>query len=695
MLRYISFLCFVLLINASSASAQLLEPENLNQFSANQLKKLGTAAMEIGDWYSAVGYWKKYTEKKPKDFVGFNELGHAHRAARNFKAAEATFQKAYELNKEKNKPAQFYWGLMQKMNGDCASALDNFSKFRRGYSSKVYADAKKYYGQIRVETEGCSLLDSAAVNVEIIHLNNSINQTNIEFSPMLLDDETLVYGALKNTQDQYYGKDDKKPVRKFYKAKKIGEEWKGVGEWEAPFNFEDAGTGSGAYSPDGSRFYFNKCTYVEHQKICHLYVSRLEGKLWSDPEKLPEAVNQEGFSSVQPTVAIETFKNQEIIYFVSNRPGSKGGTDIWYSMWKGEGKGWFEARNCGFRINSTSDEYGPNYDLGSGKLYYSSAGKIGLGGLDIYSAIGEKGKWENPVNVGHPINSSYDDLFYILTEDGKSGFFTSNRSESLTSSHPNCCDDVYAFIPGPPPPPPEKEDTVETVVVPTTRNLEGRIVQELENGSLTNSSVTGTLVKINRVKDDGSLEFVRQFYTKEDGRFNLDVDIGGDYQISVQKSGYFNKNINISIDDETSEAIKKDIGLELIPDRAIVIKNIYYEFDKSNLTPEAETTLDTTLVNLLAENPSLIIEISSHTDSKGADSYNERLSQNRAESVVRHLTKRGVAPNRLRAKGYGESQPIANNKNEDGSDNPEGRALNRRTEFKVVGQLDADIEYKQ
>ena len=139
---------------------------------------------------------------------------------------------------------------------------------------------------------------------------------------------------------------------------------------------------------------------------------------------------------------------------------------------------------------------------------------------------------------------------------------------------------------------------------------------------------------------------------------------------------------------------KKDIGLLPIPDRAIVIKNIYYEFDKSNLTPEAKITLDTTLVGLLAENPALIVEISSHTDSKGSDSYNNRLSQNRAESVVKHLSENGIDARRLRAKGYGESQPIAPNENPDGTDNPDGRQLNRRTEFKVVGELDLEIDYE-
>jgi len=224
--------------------------------------------------------------------------------------------------------------------------------------------------------------------------------------------------------------------------------------------------------------------------------------------------------------------------------------------------------------------------------------------------------------------------------------------------------------------------------------LEGRIVEELENGQLSNTPVSGALVKVNKRNLDGTKEFIRQYYTKDDGLFSLKVDIGNEYELSVKKRKYFNKNDEIVVP-EMEGTYKKDVGLVPIPDRGIVIKNIYYEFDKSNLTPQAEITLDTTLIELLKENPSLIVEISSHTDSKGPDSYNNRLSQNRAESVVKYLRQNGVDGRRLQAKGYGESTPIAPNENEDGSDNPDGRQLNRRTEFKVVGELDVEIDYQE
>jgi len=174
--------------------------------------------------------------------------------------------------------------------------------------------------------------------------------------------------------------------------------------------------------------------------------------------------------------------------------------------------------------------------------------------------------------------------------------------------------------------------------------------------------------------------------------YDIKLEANNDYQILVKKDGYLSNSHdfttrNIAI----STTLEKDIPLTQLPKEPIRIPNVLYEFDKANILEPSKLALDTTVLRLMLDNPQIIIEIMSHTDSKGNDQYNMKLSQRRAESVVAYLISKGVAMQRLKAKGYGESKPVAPNDNPDGSDNPEGRTLNRRTDFKIIGHLDVEV----
>jgi len=185
--------------------------------------------------------------------------------------------------------------------------------------------------------------------------------------------------------------------------------------------------------------------------------------------------------------------------------------------------------------------------------------------------------------------------------------------------------------------------------------------------------------------------------TQNGCKYELKLKPGFDYEVEIRKENYFSNTTKIStMKSVRSDSTKKDIVIEKIPETPILIPKINYDFDSDKLTKDSKTALDTSLVIILTDNPSFKIEIRSHTDNKGADAYNMKLSQKRAESVVRYLIEKGFSSNRLIAKGYGETLPIAPNTNPDGSDNPTGRHKNRRTEFKIIGNIDPDlIEYDE
>ena len=207
----------------------------------------------------------------------------------------------------------------------------------------------------------------------------------------------------------------------------------------------------------------------------------------------------------------------------------------------------------------------------------------------------------------------------------------------------------------------------------------------------------GVQIKLYR-KDPktGEEALVQTAKTKADGKYQFQLEPDQFYTLKTEKVGFLIQEHDIiTTGIERSRRYIKNFALEYYFGRSIVVENIYYEFDKAALTEASKITIDTTIYEILVDNPHIIIELSSHTDSEGTDEYNEDLSQRRAESVVNYLIQKGVPKKRLTPKGYGESTPRVPNKNADGSDNPQGRAKNRRTEFKVIGEMDVEVNYKE
>ena len=654
------------------------ENDGVKTMRPGQLKSFGKNAFTQGDYTSAAMYYQSYIDAKPKNSKVAYKLAESYRLSKDYRSAEPAYLKAYELNPKKNALALYFHATMLKMNGKFDKSEEYYIKFKKEYKGK---DKSTYLKMIGNNAKAAAFVSNSLKNpvkIAIEHLDSTINTNHVEAAPVFLNDSTIIYSSLKTDQEYFYLNPDdstsNEPFRKLYTAGKTGEKWQGGGEHPGPFNTEDMHVSNGTFSNDGNRFYFTRCKRNKKNKtICAIYVSTKEDGEWSEPVSLGPQVNDSEYSNTQPTLGTEAAKNREIIYFVSDREGGKGGMDIWYTTYDSKKKVYKAPLNAGAKLNTPGDDITPYYDWDTKTLYFSSDGWTGLGGLDIFKTSGEMKKWSTPENMGTPLNSSYDDLYYTLNKTTKeTGLFVSNRElKGSLGAGIHCCDDIFAF---------QWLDAVKLEV-------KGTLYEEVDSASTTGKiPVKGAKVFLElKSADDTSFIAVNGVFTDPKGNYSLALMPNREYRLTTKKEGYLATVEEFNTNGKTKSGfITVDLGVKEAPVDAMALQNIYYEYGKATLTESAKTSIDTTLLVIMKNNPDIVIELSSHTDHIGSDAANQSLSQARAESVVNYLIAKGIDKKMLNARGYGESRPIADNQFEDGTDNPTGRQLNRRTEFKIL-----------
>jgi len=408
--------------------------------------------------------------------------------------------------------------------------------------------------------------------------------------------------------------------------------------------------------------------YKSEKSDGNIYMSTWSDNKWSAPEKLAAPVNSkyyENHACLSP--------DGQTLYFVSNRPGGFGGKDIWMAKRLGHNS-WSKPVNLGPTINTEYDEDAPVILNDGVTLYFSSKGHETMGGYDIFYSILNKntGEWSPPTNVGYPINTTGDDVFLVPTLDGKLALYASNLPEGKGNM------DIYAM---------EIVQEAHRIA-----SLHGQIMDTINHKPIlatlkaydaqTNELVAQTASDENTGDYLMSLSVGKKYKLEITTNFGLTVtdefEIPADAQenLNFQKPYYFGQAIIVAKPDSLIDRI--NVG-ERVGDR-FVLKNIYFDYDKATLRPESKPELDK-LLALLKKIPSLKVEISGHTDNKGSEEYNLKLSEDRAKAVVDYLVAAGIDPTRLTYKGYGFSQPIASNETD------EGRQLNRRVEFKIIGVI--------
>lgn len=670
MSRYLIISLFLILTCSGIAQVSL----EIEEKKEGQLKNLAKEAERTGEVYLALEYYKQLVTLAPANVKNQYKVAELYRYTRNYTEAEKYYEQVCTNSSEKYPDAVFYLATMQKANGKYKEAKENLIKFKKLSKDADDERLKKLY---KTELEGCELamlMKDSVPKAIVSTMSSEINNPHIDFSPIPVSDKELIFGSLRESEAKFY---DAKavdtmhlPVRKFYVGEKNEQNWKFKGELEGPFNSKDVNVANGTFSLDHTKFYFTRCEQNwQYKTICRIYVSEKNGKGWSEPVLMDEQINMPGYTSTHPTMGRGGKKNQEILYFVSDRPGTRGGLDIWYAEYDARKKTFKAPKNAGSKINSVGIETTPFYDVKTKTLYYSTDGKANIGGLDLYKATGEMNVWEPSVNLGFPINSSADDLDFALKPDAKGGFIVSNRIGGQSLYNATCCDDIYEFA---------YTDFIELVCA-------GKILDLKTKDCLGNTKLSVYIV-------NGEEKYLSEEITVPNCDYKLQLRPGMDYVIEANKGDYFNNSISISTKNiKKSDSLTRNIELENIPAQPIVIPHLNYQFNSAQLTFESKALLDTTLLVLLQKNPELILELSSHTDDKGSDAYNMKLSQKRAESVVNYMASKGIDKSRLTPKGYGETMPIAPNENKDGSDNPEGREKNRRTEFKIIGKIDPSL----
>jgi len=670
---------------------------NIDEYSPKQLLKFAKNSERSGDAFTAIYFYDKYRERRTNNSDVNYKLAELNRQVRNYEEAKILYKLVCEHAEDKYPMARFYYAQMLKSTGNYDEAINQFNKFKRDY--KFEKDAQEINRLVKNEISGCDtakLIMQNSLNVTINPLNSTVNGPHIEASPIPVDDRSFIYSSLKVDSLVYFSTENieaKMPVRQFYRAWKEDMDWIGGELMPGSFNIPGVETTNGVFSRDGKRFYFTRCQKNWQGKVvCSIYRSERIKGIWGEPVKLPPFINDPNYTSTQPALGRTAQSDREIIYFVSDRPGGKGGLDIWYTVWNEEKDLYSKIRNAGSKINTAGDEMTPFYNFTNRRLYFSSTGLPGIGGLDIFNAFGERNKWSDVKNTGYPINSSFDDLYFTVSHKQEDGFLVSNRPFSPTDQ--TCCDNILYY---------HWNDfiriTVTGVIYPFEADRFGR-KKDLSNFDFMNPDKSVKPLNNAKValyiqdKETKDYIFLDRYTTGENGRFYFTLSPDEEYEFRMEGFQYFDSKNYLSTQffDFSDTLEMPPTWVNVFTDKPIVLENIYYEFNSADLTQKDKNVLDTTLLVLLKGAPEFIIEISAHTDSIGDSKYNLELSQQRADNVVKYLITKGIPTKRLIAKGYGAQRPIAPNFMPDGSDNPAGRNKNRRTEFRVVGTITAGEE---
>lgn len=409
--------------------------------------------------------------------------------------------------------------------------------------------------------------------------------------------------------------------------------------------------GPAALSPDGRTLYFTRSNYVQRKlqkderNTSHLMLFRAtldSSGQWGDMHAF--AYNSEKWSTGHPALSADG----KTLYFASDRPGGFGGSDIWRCQ--DNGTGWSEPVNLGPTVNTPGVEVFPT--VNGNTLHFASTGHVNMGGLDIFETQEHATGWKDPINLNAPINTSKDDFFFVLDSTNKGGFLSSDRDGR---------DQIYAF----------------TLYEPMFY-LDGVVMDE-EDRFLSNVHVV--LTELATGKDVPLM-------TGLDGKFNFELDPNTDYSLRASREGVLTRSTLVSTKGLTrSDTLNTTLHMTTLRiGEAIAINNIYYDYDKWDIRPDAATELDK-LARIFIENPNMDFELGSHTDSRGGDTYNLVLSDARANAAVNYLIQRGVDPDRIVAKGYGEEK-LVNRCSNGVRCNQDEHQANRRTEFTVTGIAD-------
>jgi len=618
-------------------------------------------AFDRGEYYDAqVIYRKIYNKYNRKEDAWLRgevayKMGLCHHYLNQSNRAAAAFQNALRYHYE-DSMTYYYLAQALQREGHYAEAIKNYN---------LYLEWKPGDWQALQGIKGCELAPrwKEEGSRYIVKSAKLFNSRRADYCPMYLGKECdQLYWTSSTEKATGEGRSEVTGTKKsdiFFSKKDEKGKWTRPALVEGELNTEQE-EGITSFSPDGSTMYLARTVRQDWPTTVEIYTSARSEAKWAAPQKFEitaDTLSSYGDPAVSP--------DGQWLYFASDMPGGQGGTDLWRINLKDK-HGTLE--NLGDQINTKGNERFP-YVRTDSLLYFASDGHPGMGGLDLYRAtLQPSGKWFIE-NMGVPMNSTDDD-FGITFGSGEYGYFSSNRGDARGYDH------IFSFIK------PELKVWISGYVLDKD-----------------DEPVPNAIIRI--VGDDGSNQ---KTAAKPDGSFRFDLQRGVNYVMMAGAEGYLNGKQQFQSDMEEEDAEYNVDFILAAMHKPQVIEHIFYDYDKASLRDESKEALDG-MVQVMLDNPNIVIEMASHTDRVGSDQYNNSLSQRRAQSVVDYLVEHGISRDRLRPAGYGKTRPKTVTKRinsqypqfEEGttlteefistlSDEDKAAAdqINRRTEFQVI-----------
>ena len=575
-------------------------------------------------------------EADSKFIEAHEQLADIHRLLQHHKLAIEQYLIVIGLNPDFNRAVYLKIGDEEINNATYADALQHLQKYltypninvkNSNYAQKLISDCLFSIQAI-----------AHPVPFKPVNMGPEINTADDEYLPVATADEsTLIFTRKINNNED------------FYKSIKVDGKWQTATYLSDQINTPEYNEGAQSISQDGKYLFFTGCNRPDGLGHCDIYVAQKKGDDWGKPFDLSPPVNTPGWEA-QPSISADG----RTLYFVSNRAGGYGGYDIWKSTLTD--KGWGEPENMGPNINTAFDEQSPFIHPDDSTLYFCSTGWPGLGGMDLFvSRLGIEGKWQKPENLGYPINSNGNESGLTVTANGDSAFYSSNNLGGYGGY------DIYTFEL-----PPKVRPHIVTYVKGIVSDAKTKVPLE---------------AAVEIIDLQKNLPVYQDYSDSTRGDFLATLTAGKNYGLNISRAGYLFYSENFSLMGlEQKKPYNITVFLEPIEiGNKVILNNIFFDTNKFNLKPESIAELQK-LLEFLNLNPSIHIEISGHTDDVGNDELNQVLSENRAKSVYQYLITNSISPSRLVFKGYGKTQPIVPNTDD------ENRTKNRRTEFKIIAR---------
>ncbi|MEI6062301.1 MAG: OmpA family protein [Bacteroidota bacterium] len=569
--------------------------------------------------------------------------GEMYNDQNDFPNAIASYKKAVEIDTSVFPPAYY---IMANLN----FSLENYVEAKTNYLKYLTFKPKKQT-EIKQSAENLLLCDfriqmmQHPVPFNPVNIGPNINTSGYEYINAVSLDEGQLYFTRKGA--------DPRSDESFYRSVSARSangqlNWSPAIEIGAPIN-TPGNEGALCVSPDGMTIIITCCSRKDSYGSCDLYSSEKVGNNWSEPQNLGPRINTSAWES-QPCLAADG----RTLFFISSRPGGYGGSDIWKSILQTDGS-WAEPVNLGNIINTPADEMAPFIHPDGHTLYFSSRGHQGMGGADLFvSRMDPKGNWQNPDNIGYPVNTKLDEINLIINAKGNEAFISAERDKGFGNT------DIYRFE--------------------LPRQSRPASVSYVKGKVYDNKTTIPLAAAFELIDMQSNTTVVSSLSDPVTGEFLMSLPVDKNYALNVSCKGYLFYSINFSLNhgNDSINPVKLDVPLQAVAvGEKVVLNNIFFDTDKFDLLPDSKAELGT-LIAFLSKNPAMHIEIGGHTDNEGDAIRNLNLSQARADVIVYELVKRGIPPEQLFARGYGETRPKVPN------DTAANRAINRRVEFIVT-----------